>query len=113
VAQVHRQELLKAIKAASLFSRQGLFDVYLEIFSDGKVTISSADTGTGAHTTTIQAKEPTEPNKVTLNFKYVGDGLSVMPVDDVKVQMIDGMNPVVLVPADMEGFQYVVMPIRQ
>jgi DNA polymerase-3 subunit beta len=113
VAQVHRQELLKAIKAASLFSRQGLFDVYLEIFSDGKVTISSADTGTGAHTTTIHAKEPTEPNKVTLNFKYVGDGLSVMPVDDVKVQMIDGMNPVVLVPADTEGFQYVVMPIRQ
>lgn len=111
--RVSRSELIKAIRAASLFARQGLFDVHLELFADGRLTVSSADTGTGAHTTTIQVAKEQEPNKVTVNFKYVTDGLSAVSVDEVKIQLIDGMNPVVLAPATGEGFQYVVMPIRQ
>ncbi|MDO8583675.1 MAG: DNA polymerase III subunit beta [bacterium] len=108
-----RHELLKAIKAASLFARQGLYDVLLEVATDGTLKISSADTGKGAHTTTLKVEPQAEANKVTLNYKYVSDGLQAMSGDKVKLRMIDGMNPVVITPAEGEGFQYVVMPIRQ
>jgi len=110
---VDRGELSRAIRAASLFSKQGLYDVHVELTTDGVMTISSADTGTGAHTTRIPVEVQGDPNKVTLNFKYVSDGLSSIPSGKVNFKMIDGMNPVVLSPAEGEGFQYVVMPIRQ
>ncbi|HEU0051318.1 MAG TPA: DNA polymerase III subunit beta [Patescibacteria group bacterium] len=113
---VPRTEVLRAIRAASLFARQGLYDVLLELGGDGTLKISSADTGKGAHTTTLKVEADPEPNKVTLNFKYVSDGLSALGGEKIQIRMIDGMNPVVVTPADSscgEEFQYVVMPIRQ
>ncbi len=111
---VSRTALAKAIRAASLFARQGLYDVHFSYTVEGGLSISSADTGTGAHTSTLQVEpEQPEPNKVSLNFKYVSDGLAAIGAEQVVVRMIDAMNPVVLTPKDGEGFQYVVMPIRQ
>ncbi len=109
-----RAELAKAIRAASLFSRQGIYDVHFDFAADGSVKISSADTGTGAHTTTLKGEaERIEPSRVTLNFRYLTDGLSAMFCDRVRVQMIDAMNPVLIAPADGTEFRYIVMPIRQ
>lgn len=112
---VSRSELAKAIRAASLFARQGLYDVHLEFSpADGSLKVSSADTGTGAHTTTLKVEpQMAEANKVTLNFKYVTDGLTAMATNAVTLQMIDAMNPIVITPAEGDGFQYIVMPIRQ
>ena len=111
--RVKRTELMKAIRAASLFSRQGIYDVLFEMSTEGMLTVSSADTGTGAHTAKLHAVVEGESNKVTLNFKYMNDGLSIMETDFVVLHLIDAMNAVVVKPADKEGFQYVVMPIRQ
>ncbi len=111
--RVKRTELMKAIRAASLFSRQGIYDVHFEMSTEGMLTVSSADTGTGAHTAKLHAVVEGESNKVTLNFKYMNDGLAVMDTETVVLHVIDAMNAVVVKPADKEGFQYVVMPIRQ
>lgn len=111
--RVKRTELMKAIRAASLFSRQGIYDVHFEMSTEGMLTVSSADTGTGTHVAKLHAVVEGESNKVTLNFKYMNDGLGVMETDVVVLHVIDAMNAVVVKPADKEGFQYVVMPIRQ
>ncbi len=111
--RVKRTELMRAIRASSLFSRQGIYDVKLEMTTDGSLTVSSSDTGTGAHRATLQAVVEGESNKVTLNFKYVNDGLAAMDTDQVTLSVIDSMNAVVVRPEGREGFQYVVMPIRQ
>ena len=108
-----RHELAKAIKAASLFARQGLFDVHFDLSSDGQLKVSSSDTGTGAHTTSLKVAEGQEPNRVTLNYKYLSDGLAAMSTDMVTVKMIDAMNPLLLTPAGDTEFRYIVMPIRQ
>lgn len=111
--RVKRSELMKAIRAASLFSRQGIYDVLFEMSTEGMLTVSSADTGTGAHTAKLHAIVEGESNKVTLNFKYMNDGLGIMETEFVVLHVIDAMNAVVVKPADKEGLQYVVMPIRQ
>ncbi len=109
-----RQELAKSFRAASLFSRQGIYDVRLELLPNGDVRVSSADTGTGMHITTLKGDcEQSEGNQVTLNFRYVSDGLSAMTSERVRLQMIDAMNPVLMTPVDTGGFRYIVMPIRQ
>jgi DNA polymerase-3 subunit beta len=104
---------MRAIRASSLFSRQGIYDVKFEMTTDGALTVSSSDTGTGAHRATLQAVVEGESNKVTLNFKYVNDGLAAMDTDQVTLSVIDAMNAVVVRPEGREGFQYIVMPIRQ
>lgn len=113
VFTVSRAELSKAIRAASLFARQGIYDVHFEIDESGALKVSSADSGTGAHTTMLRGVLDGSANKVTLNFRYLADGLSVMGTDQVVIQMIDAFSPVVVKPTQGEGFVYVVMPIRQ
>lgn len=108
-----RSEMQKAIRAASLFSRQGLFDIHFVAKPGEGLEISSADTGTGAHKTLLKAEIGGDANKVILNFKYISDGLSAMGTDKVSIRMIDAMNPVVVTPVDQEGMRYIVMPIRQ
>lgn len=109
---IARTELSKAIRAASLFSRQGLFDVHFE-FSEASLKVSSSDTGTGAHSTSLKAVVDGEANKVTMNYRYISDGLAAIGKDKVAIRLIDGMNAVVVTPADAEGYRYIVMPIRQ
>lgn len=108
-----RSELQKAIRAASLFSRQGLFDIHLTFKPGEGVIVSSSDTGTGAHSTTLKTEVEGNENQVTLNFRYVADGLAAMAIDKVRVRLIDGMNPVLLVPEGESDGRYIVMPIRQ
>lgn len=110
---VAKSELQKAIKAASLFARQGVFDIHVEIDATKGMTVSSSDTGTGAHSSTLKADISGESvNKVILNYKYFSDGLSALSGDQVEFQCIDGMNPVTLSSKGTEGFKYIIMPIR-
>jgi len=110
---VARGELAKAIRAASLFAKQGLFDVHFEV-SEGGLRISSSDSGTGAHATTLKVQTEGETEKkVTMNYRYVSDGIAAMGTDKVSLKLIDGMNPVCVTPAEGEGYRYIVMPIRQ
>lgn len=114
-AVISRSELQKAVRAASLFSRQGLFDIHLSLDpSTGMCTVQSADQGTGKTKTAIKGVITGEPNAVTLNYRYFGDGLSAMSSDQVRIKQIDGMNPVLVYPeGSTESYRYVVMPIRQ
>lgn len=110
---IGRVELSKAIRAASLFARQGIYDIHFEIDSSGALRISSSDSGTGTHTTVLKGVLTGEVNKVTMNFRYLADGLAAMGTDQIVLQMIDAFSPVVIKPVGIAGFQYVVMPIRQ
>jgi DNA polymerase-3 subunit beta len=110
---VGRGELAKAIRAASLFAKQGLFDIHFEI-SEGALRVSSSDSGTGSHATSLKVQtEGESEKKVTMNYRYVSDGLAVTGSDKVVLNVIDGMNPVCVTPAEGEGYRYIVMPIRQ
>lgn len=110
-----RAALHKAVRAASLFSRQGLFDVKM-LFDPEKGTcdVASADQGMGKTKTAIAGKVTGEMGTVTLNYRYVMDGLAALPTDNVRIAMIDQGNPILILPADStEQYRYLVMPIRQ
>lgn len=110
-----RVELSKAVRAASLFSRQGLFDIHIDLDPDqGTCTVASADQGTGKTKTIIKCDVQGIKNNVTLNFRYLNDGLSSIQTDTIKLAMIDEGSPVLILPEPMEEkYRYLVMPIRQ
>ncbi len=114
-AVVNRMELQKAVRAASLFSRQGIFDIHLELDPEkGTCTVKSADQGTGKTKTSLKVKVTGDANAVMLNFRYLTDGLAAMATENVRLRQVDGMNPILLTPDGAEeSYRYIVMPIRQ
>lgn len=110
-----RTGLQKAVRAASLFSRQGMFDVHLDIDPEkGNVDVRSADQGTGKTRSAVPGMVTGDGNSVTLNYRYVNDGLAAMASEQVRLTVIDGGNPVLILPMDeKELYRYLVMPIRQ
>lgn len=116
-AKVEAGAFSKAVKTASLFSRTGLFDVKLEFsVADKAIVVKGADTARGENVVSCPADVSGIDNIVTVNYRYLLDGLAASGAPDVSFQLIDAMNPCLLTPKAENGkcnYQYIVMPIKQ
>lgn len=113
---VERTVFSQAIKRASLFSKAGLFDVKLEVKAGtNEIVLSATDAGRGEHTVSVEGTVKGNDNAVTLNYRYLLDGVNAMTSDKVVVKVIDAVNPCLVVPSEKpdEQYLYIVMPIRQ
>jgi len=114
---LEKEELLRAVKTTSLFSRTGLNDVHFAFKSEHPIHVNSRNAQTGEHAVDLEGVVTGKDNEVTVNFRYFIDGVSNIESEAVTMQMIDGMSPCVLRPVT-EGqhgpdYLYIVMPIRQ
>ncbi|MFH1711842.1 MAG: DNA polymerase III subunit beta [Patescibacteria group bacterium] len=111
---IDRQEFIQAIKAASLFSKTGLYDVGLKATTGG-LELSALDAARGENKVLLASEMTGDENLITLNFRFLLDGVNAMDSAKVRLKMIDGANPCIVVPegATDEKYQYIVMPIRQ
>jgi len=113
-AIIDREDLVKSVKTASLFSKTGLFDVVLELDPTGKqASLKAVDATRGENTTICAAEVTGKTNAVTLNYRYLLDGLNSMSSSQVLFKMIDVGNPCIVTPQGSENHLYLVMPIRQ
>lgn len=113
---INRAAFIQAVRRTSLFSKVGLFDVRLGVKAGGKeLHLSAADTGRGENTVAMDAEVIGEDNAVTLNYRYLLDGVGAMSSEKIVIKLIDGVNPCVVVPKEETGqpYLYIVMPIRQ
>ena len=114
--KVDKSELTQAIKTASLFSKTGLYDVEVVLdATNGSVTLLATDSGRGENQASLDGAVIGDDNRITLNFRYLLDGVHAIPTSQVILKVIDGASPCILEPEEMpkEKYQYVVMPIRQ
>ncbi len=114
-ALIDREDFMKAVKSASLFSKNGLFDVSLGFDPQSKqLCVSATDATRGHNQSQCSADVSGQANTVTVNYRYLLDGLQAISSDQVMFEMIDPGNPCLLTPKGAtEGFRYVVMPIKQ
>ena len=114
-AILDRADFIKAVKTASLFSKVGLFDVTLEFQPELKqLSVHAVDATRGQNTTNCAADVTGQKNSVTVNYRYLLDGLNAISSEKVLFEMIDPANPCLLTPAEKtEVYRYVVMPIKQ
>ncbi len=112
-----KEELSRAVKTSSLFSRTGLNDIHITFSPPSGVTLNAVNTQTGEHSVVLEGKVTGKENAVTVNFKYFLDGVNNVDSEDVIVQLIDGMSPCLIRPKDGDSvssdYLYIVMPIRQ
>ena len=113
-ALVNRAELVRAVKASSLFSKTSINDVNLD-FPKGKnqVVISSASDQTGESVISLEADSRGEDNGVVINYRYLLDGLNNLDGENVKIEIIDNNTPCLLKPEKEKDYLYIIMPIKQ
>lgn len=109
---MERAELVRAVKAAALFSKTGINDITL-LFFKGKVVVSAFSGSSGESQIELEADVKGGDNEVTINYRYLLDGLNNIEGDMVRVGVLNNTTPCVLRPEKDEKYLYIVMPIRQ
>ena len=114
-ALLDREDVIKAVKSASLFSKNGLFDINLRFNpAEGKLFVQAMDATRGHNESECAADVSGQPNTVSVNYRYLLEGLQALSSERVLFEMIDGANPCLLRPqGGQEAYRYVLMPIRQ
>jgi DNA polymerase-3 subunit beta len=113
-AIIDKQELVRAVKAAALFSKAGINDINLD-FPSGKknIIISSASGQAGENITELEASVAGEDNAAVINYRYLLDGLSAIDDNKIRIEIVDGNTPCILKSEKDKNFIYIIMPIKQ
>jgi len=112
-AELDKNELLKLVKTASLFTKIGINDVLLEFNKSGEIQVSANNAQLGENKSNMVAEIKGENNKIVFNYKYLLDGLNSMPTKKVTLEVTSPDTPAVMRPVGEDGYLYLIMPIRQ
>lgn len=110
--EVDNTELVKAIKAASLFTKSGIFDVTLE-FTKDVVIVRSINSQLGENVIKINISHKGGDETVIFNYKFLLDGLNNINSLKTRILINSPINPIVFKSTTNNDFMYLVMPIRQ
>ncbi len=109
---VNKPELVRAIKAAGLFSKTGINDIGLSSKKD-KLIIFSNSSQLGENFVEIDCKTKGEEIEIFINYKYLLEGLNNINSEEVLVSFLDRNTPCKIENKNDDKFLYIVMPIRQ
>jgi DNA polymerase-3 subunit beta len=113
-AEFSTSQMIKEIKAASLFTTTGVNAVTLELKTkEVNMTVSSISSQTGNYKSELSSEIKGEDNSILLNHRYVLDGLINMESERVWLKVINADSPCVFAPNEDKTYLYIVMPIRQ
>ena len=111
-AEFDIQELVDALKTASIFSLEGSNSVRLNIQANGEIEVTSESSQLGNFVAKIPAKVEGEPSEITFNARYVLDGLNSFDTLRCVMELGGKTAPGLFRPAGGEGRVYIVMPLR-
>ncbi|MBI5622097.1 DNA polymerase III subunit beta [Candidatus Falkowbacteria bacterium] len=114
------EDLAKAVKSAGLFVKSGINDVALEFKPEHELIVSTLNAQVGENVSHLEVNITGVDNAVTLNYRYLLDGLQALGTSEVVLEVVDNNTPVVLKPvlaSAAEGisrdYLYLIMPIKQ
>jgi len=111
---INKNELIRAVKMASLFSRSGINSVNLDFPKNKNKAVVSSELGqTGENVAELDAEVSGEDNGVVVNHRYLLDGLNNIEGENVKIEIIDSNTPCLLKEEKDADYLYVIMPIKQ
>jgi DNA polymerase III subunit beta len=108
--EIEREELLEAVKRASLFAGDGANIIKLQIL-DNKLQVKGADSQKGRSESQIPVKAEGENVEMAFNSRYLLDYLGAVSDDSIFLESEGELKPGVFKIKD-KGFVQVVMPIR-
>lgn len=113
-SELDRNELIRAVKASSLFSKTGINDINLDFpAGKGQVVVSSASGSTGENIVEIESETKGIDNGIIVNYQYLLDGLNNINSDKVVMEVVDNNTPCIIRANKENDYLYIIMPIKQ
>ncbi len=113
-AILNKEEFLRAVKASSIFSKTGVYDISLDFpLNKNKTIITSSSSQTGESITEINSRTQGKDNGIVINFRYLIDGLNSIDSENVIIEIMDSNTPCILKPEKNNDYLYIIMPIKQ
>lgn len=112
IAIVPRDELMRAVKAAAIFSRSGVNDVILSFIKDG-LEVSAASSQTGEQSAKILSNTTGKSVSITLNHRYLLDGLNALSGPELIFEVVDDETPCLIKDKADKEYMYLIMPIKK
>ncbi|KKU55544.1 MAG: polymerase III subunit beta protein [Parcubacteria group bacterium GW2011_GWA1_47_11] len=109
-ALAKKDELENAIHLAGLFSSQ-ISDIKISCLDD-KLNISAQNSDKGEIQTEVPVVLKNEPFELSLNYRYMLDGLKNMPDNEVVLEFTGPGSPFVIRPSSDKSLVYLIMPLR-
>ncbi len=111
---INRNEFIRAIKAASIFSKTGINDINLDFpIGKNKTIISAASGQTGENITELDSKVDGKDNGIVINYRYLLDGLNNIKEENIEIEVSNGSTPCLIKGEDNKDYSYIIMPIKQ
>lgn len=110
---LNRDELNRAVKTATLFSKLGVHDITLKTNSENKTLIISAASGqVGEHTSILNTSITGSDVMITLNARYILDVLAVLDEEQIIIDLVDENTPCLIKSEGDKDYTYIIMPIK-
>ncbi len=110
--RVSKEQLLAAVRSASIFARDSANIVKLEIV-DKKMTVSANTAQVGENTVEVEAEMVRSgEGTIAFNSKFLLDVLTHIPGDRVGFGMVDSLKPGMFYDVGLKGYTHVIMPVR-
>lgn len=111
-ATLPRAELVNITKVSSLFARESAGSVTLEVDADKKqIGIRSVASQLGENTATADADVDGE-GSITLNSRYILDGLGVIQDSSATIAFNGKLEPCVLKGSKDKDYTHIIMPLK-
>lgn len=111
--ELDRESLITAVRQASLFGKQGIYDVTLAYDGARTLAVRAASAQAGESETSVSVKGTGDATTVVFNYRYLLDGLTSFSSEAVSVGLGTPASPGLLKPKGDEHSLYLIMPIRQ
>jgi DNA polymerase-3 subunit beta len=111
---INRFEFIRAIKAASIFSKTDVNDINLDFPLEKNISVISSSSGqSGENTTELESKIKGRDNGIVVNFKYLLEGVNSINSENIIIKIVDNSTPCILQAENNDSYLYIVMPIKQ
>ena len=114
---VNTSELQNAVKASSVFAREAMNTVRVQIapsgeMGAGKMTMTAASAESGDNVGDIDATVDGEPVEIAFNARYLADVLNVLHAPQVAIETSGSSSPGVIKAVNRDDFTHVIMPMH-
>ncbi len=106
-----REDLLGAVRLTSVFSRDGLSVVKMNVTTDG-VILSSDAKEIGSDVIKIDAQVEGEGGEIAFNPRFLLELLQSIDTKEINIAMSGPLSPAIFYKQPQDGFLHVIMPVR-
>ncbi len=111
-ATVKRNDLINVTKVSSLFARESAGSVTVEVNdADQQLSIRSVASQLGENNASAAGKV-TGTGSITLNSRYLLDGLNALNGEEVLFSFNGKLEPIMISDPKSEGYVHIIMPLK-